>query len=275
MEIKVYSLWMFSERMAIRDKEGIIMANTCAICGTTINVFQSQKLADGNYICRKECCKKALTKYFDFVHATLPEYQSHVAQVERGTKIWEQLFISRLKTKDKDEKLEQHYQPMIVAPSLGLVALLETRYKFMNFGKSEHACVFRLDDLVCYQTEKETKTVDGKEQAEYYIHYAFRNTSGLADFRVRYAGASECQAVEKYFNKLFGIQKTLGNSINNSKRQMNAIKDIASAVSAAAKGEDAAESKVDAALDSLDIAVYGDRSQLKARADAALAAFGG
>ena len=148
------------------------MAKNCAICGASINVFQSQKLADGNYLCRKVCCKKALTKYFDFVNATLPEYKDHAAQVERGTKIWEGLFVPRLKSKDKNEKLERRYQPMIVAPSLGLVALLETRYKFMNFGKSEHACVFRLDDLVCYETEKETKTVNDKEQTEYYIHYA-------------------------------------------------------------------------------------------------------
>lgn len=31
------------------------MANTCAIYGATINVFQAQKLADGNYLCRKTC----------------------------------------------------------------------------------------------------------------------------------------------------------------------------------------------------------------------------
>lgn len=74
---------------------------------------------------------------------------------------------------------------------------------------------------------------------------------------------------------LTAIQKTLGNSLNNSKRQVNAIKDMASAVSAAVKGEDTAEAKVGAALDSLDTAAYGDRSALKARADAALAAFGG
>ena len=29
------------------------MANTCAICGATINVLQSQKLMDGNYICTR------------------------------------------------------------------------------------------------------------------------------------------------------------------------------------------------------------------------------
>ena len=115
--------------------------------------------------------------------------------------------------------------------------------------------------------------MDGKVQAEYYIHFAFRNTSGLSDFRVRYSSASECQKVEKYFNNLFGIQKTLGNAMNNSSRQINAIKDIASAVSAAAKGENTAEAKVGLALDSLDAAVYGDRSEFKSRADAVLAAF--
>ena len=31
------------------------MANTRAICGATINVLQAQKLADGNYLCRKTC----------------------------------------------------------------------------------------------------------------------------------------------------------------------------------------------------------------------------
>lgn len=31
------------------------MANTSAICGATINVFQAQKLADGSYLCRKTC----------------------------------------------------------------------------------------------------------------------------------------------------------------------------------------------------------------------------
>ena len=29
------------------------MANKCAICGAEINLIQTQKLADGNFICRK------------------------------------------------------------------------------------------------------------------------------------------------------------------------------------------------------------------------------
>ena len=39
------------------------MANTCAICGASINIFQSQKLADGNYLCRKTCCEKAMRNF--------------------------------------------------------------------------------------------------------------------------------------------------------------------------------------------------------------------
>lgn len=34
------------------------MANKCAICGADINLIQTQKLSDGNCICRKNCRKK-------------------------------------------------------------------------------------------------------------------------------------------------------------------------------------------------------------------------
>ena len=34
------------------------MANQCAICGADINLIQTQKLSDGNCICRKNCRKK-------------------------------------------------------------------------------------------------------------------------------------------------------------------------------------------------------------------------
>ena len=71
------------------------------------------------------------------------------------------------------------------------------------------------------------------------------------------------------------IQKTLGNSINNSKRQIKAIKNITSAVSGSVKGDSTADTKTNSALEALDAAIYGDRSELKARADAALTAFEG
>lgn len=66
------------------------MANTCAICGATINVLQSQKLMDGNYICTKGCRAKGL-KYYDYVHSDLDNVKDHIHQTEVGTKIWEDL----------------------------------------------------------------------------------------------------------------------------------------------------------------------------------------
>ena len=39
------------------------MANQCAICGADINLIQTQKLSDGNCICRKNCRKKGFKVY--------------------------------------------------------------------------------------------------------------------------------------------------------------------------------------------------------------------
>lgn len=244
------------------------MANTCAICGASINVFQSQKLADGNYLCRKECCKKAL-KYFDLVQSDLTEYKNHAAQVEKGTKIWQQLFVPDMKNRNMKKTLS----PVYVYPDIGLMALVETRYKFMNFGKSEYACVYRIADLVGYDTETEAKIVDGSQQKEYFVHYCFANTNGMSHFRVKYSKQSDCTSAADYFNKLFGIQKTLGNSINNAERQIDAIRSVVSAVGAAAKGDESADGKARSAAVALDAAVYGDRSELSAKADSALAGF--
>ena len=244
------------------------MANTCAICGASINIFQSQKLSDGNYLCRKNCCKKAM-KNFDLVSATLPQFQMHAAQVERGTMLWEKIFVPRRKNKN----MKSNFYPFYVDLDTGLMALLETRYKVLWFGKSEHACVYRIADLVGYGMETETKVVDGKKQTEYFVHFSFRNTQGMSDFRVKYNREIECTTLAKFFDNLFGIQKTLGNAMNNWSRQKDAVKNIASAVGAAARGTDDAEEKTYAAMDSLDASVYGDRTEWIAKADAALAPY--
>lgn len=52
------------------------MANKCAICGAEINLFQTQKLADKNCICRKTCRKKGF-KAFDYVHADLAAFNGY------------------------------------------------------------------------------------------------------------------------------------------------------------------------------------------------------
>ena len=85
----------------------------------------------------------------------------------------------------------------------------------------------------------------------------------------------EYEKLSKYFDTLFGVQKTLGNAANTWKQQMAAIKDVASGLSAAMRGQEDAGEKAAAAINSLDAAIYGDRTEWIRRADAALAAFNG
>lgn len=74
---------------------------------------------------------------------------------------------------------------------------------------------------------------------------------------------------------LYLIQNTLGNASNVWKQQMTAVKDIAAGFSATVKGEADAGDKAAQAIDSLDAAIYGDRTEWTQKADAALAAFNG
>ena len=76
--------------------------------------------------------------------------------------------------------------------------------------------------------------------------------------------------MDKYFDTQFGIQKTLRNSINNAKRQINAIKSVTEAVKSAMSGENDME-KGAAAIEALDANVYGDRTEWIRKADEALA----
>ena len=245
--------------------------STCAICGAEVNLFTGQALADKTHICRKVCAKKCL-KNFDFIPATIDEVKAHIEQAEKGTKVWEQIFLPLQKTKVKDAKLKRFGAPLYVSPSTGLMALVETRYKFIVFGKSQLACVYRIADLASYEYEEEKiKGSDGKETTKHYCHMFLHNTAGLYDFRFEVSGQLEFKSLEKYFDTMFGIQKTLGNSINNAKKQLNAIRDIAGAVKAAATGADDVEDKAKAAAESLGTYLEGDRTELIAKADAALA----
>lgn len=81
---------------------------------------------------------------------------------------------------------------------------------------------------------------------------------------------------KKYFDSLFGIQKTLGNAMNNWKKQMDAVKDISVGFNAAVRGDADMEEKAEQAMNSLDAAIYGDRTECTEwirRADEALAEF--
>ena len=68
------------------------------------------------------------------------------------------------------------------------------------------------------------------------------------------------------------IQKTLGNTFKNAKRQMDAIKSFAAAAKAAADGT-LDEEQATSTIGALDASVYGDRTEWIKKADEALAAF--
>lgn len=250
--------------------------HNCAICGAEVGLLSEQKLADGSFICRKVCSKKTF-KIFDKVEATLGDVLAHIAQIERGTKIWEAIFVPLMKTKNKEEKLRQIYGLRgvqgYVSPSTGLVALIENRYKIFIFGKSTLACVYRIADLYGYDYECETtRNAEGKEEKKHFCILLFRNTTGMYAPRIEIGSVADFVEIEKYFNKLFGIQKTLRNSINNAKRQVNAIKSFVGAAKAAADGT-LDEAQAADTVEALDASVYGDRTEWIRKADAALAAF--
>lgn len=246
--------------------------HTCALCGAELNLFTEQKLADGNFICRKVCAKKTL-KYFDKVEATLDSVVSHIDQVEFGTRVWNQIIVPLTKTKVKEEKLKRFGKngELYVSPSTGLVALTENRYKIFIFGKTTLACVYRLADLYGYDYEsEEVKNSDGKVETRHFCVLMFNNTPGLYQVRLEIRSSREFDDMAKYFDTQFGIQKTLRNAKNTWKQQMNAIKAVAGAVKAAKDGtldEERAEETVGA----LDAAIYGDRTKWIEKADAALA----
>ncbi len=249
------------------------MANKCAICGAEVNVFQAQKLADGNYICRKNCRSKGF-KIFDYVHGTLPQVNAHIAQIELGTKLWNHYFVPKLKEKDKEKKLQRFGSNFYVAADLGLMAYTQHDYKFFVFGKTTRACVYRIADLRDYEYEvEEKKTNDGVEKKE-YIRVLFTNTDGLYGFsepmdHTMYTSFVKC------FDKLFGIQKTIGNVKNTAKNQIDALKGVASGFKAVLSGDENAAEKAAEAGAALDKAQYGDRTELIRKADEALSAFKG
>lgn len=249
--------------------------HNCAICGAEVGLISEQKLADGNFICRKVCSKKTF-KIFDKVEATLGDVTAHIEQVEKGTKIWNELLLPLKKTKDKDAKLKSFgvgSTLLYVSPSTGLVAVVETRRKIFIFGKTELACVYRLADLVQYDYEEEkVKNSDGKMETKEFCHLVFKDTAGMYSFRLEVANSKSYESMAKYFDTLFGIQKTLRNSFKNAKRQMDAIKSFAGAVKAAADGT-LDEEQAAATVGVLDASVYGDRTEWIKKADAALAAF--
>ena len=243
------------------------MADKCAICGAEINVFQTQQLVDGACICRKNCRAKGF-KDFDFVHGSLPQVQAHLAQIERGTVLWNHFFVPRRNMLDR-------FAGVYVAPDLGLMAYVETRFNSMIFCQSEIACVYRIADLYDYNREDvETNASDGGKEIQSYVHLSFRNVEGLLDFKVNPGDGLSADKMIEYFDNLFGIQKTIENSANDKKNEMEAVMAFVSALKIACEGGDAREQAAIAA-EAFEKMQYGDRTELISRANATLESFQG
>ena len=246
--------------------------HNCALCGAEIGLLSEQRLADGHYICRKICAKKGF-KALDLESADLETVKAHHEQVEFGTKIWNQIFEPLKKTENKEEKLKRfgRGESIYVSPSTGLIAYPDIRYKILIFGKTTHACVYRIADLYGYEYEEEKrKNTEGKDTTESYCRLLFHNVAGLYSFRIGVSGRKDYESICTYFDTLFGIQRTLGNMANNFKRQMNAAQSAADAVKDFKNGT-LTEEKAKEKAEALDAATYGDRTELIAKADAALA----
>lgn len=248
------------------------MAQTCAICGAEINLLQQQKLADGNFICRKTCRAKGM-KLFDYVSASLPQVQEHLAQVELGTKLWQTYFEPMLKAPKDQRPVNYCRGDLYILPSKGLVAVIENRYKFLIFGKSTIASVYRLGDLYEYDYREEQSTnSEGKVETKSYVRFIFRNVEGMSSFELEIFGQKSYEDMVKFLDKQFGIQKSLFNIGNNVKREINAVKSVIDAVQAAKNDDAGVQEKAEDAFDAMNAAKYGDRTGLWKLADEAIAA---
>lgn len=242
------------------------MANTCAICGATINVLQSQKLMDGNYICTKGCRAKGL-KYYDYVHSDLDNVKDHIHQTEVGTQIWQDLMEPLKKTRDKNQKM-QSFGPIYIAPSLGLGAVTEARGGLFN--TKVYACVYRLENLQIYKTENMPARTSGSDKDKKCVHLGFVHTKGLNDVYIPFDDETRCHQCVDYLNKLFGLDDSFRSGIKKSVTQFKATKSMWDLAKAKKNGENL-EEKAKETVDAFGATIIGDRTQFKDAADQALA----
>jgi len=238
----------------------------CEVCNTEMGLMAQVQLGDMTYICR-QCYKKA-NKYFVAKENTLDQFKAHLKQVENGNKLFAELFKKKGQPKPKTKS----FGSLRVAEELGLMVLFCEKGGFMIWGAKPYHVVYRIADLISYEYEKETKLVDGKMTTLEFIRLGFRNVDGLSEVLLPMRGFTN-KEFEKYFNKLFGIQKTLGNIGNTWKNQINAVKAVASGIKTATnenmtEEEKAAAMAVDA--DKFDASIYGDRTVWIEKADAAI-----
>ena len=67
--------------------------------------------------------------------------------------------------------------------------------------------------------EQKVKTINGTGK-KMMIRFSFANTEGLYEFTLPFSGAKEHEQISGYFDKLFGILKTLVPAMYNWKKRL-------------------------------------------------------
>lgn len=92
------------------------------------------------------------------------------------------LFRSEGESKDKSKKLKRLGTYLYVAADIGLMAYVQNDYKFMMFGKTTRACVYRIADLRSYKYEEQLVKNGDKSEKKPFARLSFTNTQGLYEF---------------------------------------------------------------------------------------------
>ena len=166
----------------------------------TNEFFQSQKLGDGSYICRKKCMKHGKPS-FNYAGATLREVKAHFLKVEFGNKLWKQFFEPYLQS-----KTFKQFESVTVSENNGLMAFTEKRSKFLFWGETiYYHTVDRIADLRGYDYE-ESRYKSGKSNKTYYfVRFFFSTPEEKNHFRIRFKRKT-CIKIIKYFDGLFGLE---------------------------------------------------------------------
>lgn len=202
------------------------MAKKCAICGAEVNMLQSQKLVDGNYICRPTC-KKLGMNILEYQYSDLAKVKAHNEQVKRGAEMWDYFFVPRMKS----GSLKNFRKSIFVAEDLGLLALKRNRYKFLFWGKTEQFCVYRIADLYVCDVEVRSSSGKNKNSKTYHVNFYFRNVEGLTRFSIQF-NRKLSYKIANYFDSLLGFETR-----NRWSRQADSIKGTFDMVKSAISGD--------------------------------------
>ncbi len=240
----------------------------CEICNAEIGLIKQIKLADGNFICR-DCLKKAIS-YFNHMEKTLYDYKDHMKQLDDGKKLYEAYFA-------KNKKVEKTGNGhILIDPQTALICFTEMKGQILFWGGTRYSMVFRLADIDRYEDEViYEKGSDGKNVEKHAVHFFFRNTPGLYDFKMKTDGGW-ARVIENEINKALGL-KGLKGIKTGWKKGMEDIK-TATAVAGNIKniiankdgGEEAIAEDAKQAIDSINDSFYNGRQELCEKADAAI-----